>query len=157
MGEAGLIAFVWPWLGFNDAYLDDAGEPECWFGVCDPRPADPGERAYDVAEKIFQFFRLERTRRDEDDGWTTGGFRGAEIGCDLQGTWHLRRVPLSRLTSYHQIEKNIIAPLGSKFHELGKTDGQEPSQGQLMEKAVASRDLNGASPSGTTRLSPHSP
>jgi hypothetical protein len=122
MGEAGLIAFVWPWLGFNDAYLDDAAEPECWFGVCDPRPVDPQERAYATAEKIFQFFRLELTRRAEADGWTTGGFRGAEMGCDLQGTWHLRRVPLSQLTSYHQIEKNIIAPLGTKFHDLGKRD-----------------------------------
>ena len=31
--DARHIAFVWPWLGFNDAYVKDAGEPECWFGV----------------------------------------------------------------------------------------------------------------------------
>jgi hypothetical protein len=122
MDKARLLAFVWPWLGFNDAYLDDAPEPECWFGVCDPCPGNPQERAYDTAEKIFQYFRLERTREAETDGWTTGGFRGAAMGCDLTGHWYLRRVPLSQLTSYHRIETNIIAPLGHKFHELSKTD-----------------------------------
>ncbi|MBG0831331.1 hypothetical protein HS041_26655 [Planomonospora sp. ID67723] len=125
MGQARLLAFVWPWLGFNDAYLDDA-EPECWFGVCEPSPADLHEKAVVTAEKIFLYFRLERTRERETNGWTTGGFRGAEIGCDLQGRWFLRRVPLSELTTYHGIEKNVIAPLGELFHRLQHPGGGVP-------------------------------
>ncbi|MFD8600091.1 hypothetical protein ACFV1L_34330 [Kitasatospora sp. NPDC059646] len=132
MGRARLMAFVWPWLGFNDAYLDDADEPECWFGVAEPRPSDPEERALDTAEKIFQFFRLERTKELESDGWTTGHFRGRDIGCDLRGHWFLRRVPLSRLTTYHEIEKHVIAPLGEQFHRMKTADADpQPGAGPL--------------------------
>ncbi|MFE7896025.1 hypothetical protein ACFU3E_00505 [Streptomyces sp. NPDC057424] len=116
--QARLIAFVWPWLGFNDAYVQDATRPECWFGVADPQPRDPEERVGTTAESIFKYFRVESTREDEVDGWLTGGFRGERIGCSLDGRWCLRRVPLSRLTSYYQVEQNIIRPLAEKFSEL---------------------------------------
>ncbi|MFI1970563.1 hypothetical protein [Streptomyces cinnamoneus] len=119
--DARLIAFVWPWLGFNDAYVQDAGEPECWFGVADPGPEDPDERVRTTAESLFNYFRVERTRDSEADGWTTGGFAGRDIGCNLTGRWHLRRVPMSSLTSYYEVERNVIRPLGEKFSELAAT------------------------------------
>jgi hypothetical protein len=116
--QARLIAFVWPWLGFNDAYVNDADQPECWFGVTIPRPGDPNERVHTTANTIFNHFRIERTCESETDGWLTGGFRRNEIGCDLHGHWYMRRAPLATLTSYYQVEQHIIRPLGEKFSEL---------------------------------------
>jgi hypothetical protein len=131
MERARLLAFVWPWLGFNDAYLDDAAEPECWFGVAEPRPVDPQERALTTAEKMFLYFRLERTREQESGGWTSGRFRGSDIGCDLRGHWFLRRVPLSRLTSYHEVEQNVIAPLGEQFTRMQHAEHGMPELAML--------------------------
>ncbi|AZQ70538.1 hypothetical protein ABZ545_02890 [Streptomyces abikoensis] len=116
--KAGLIAFVWPWLGFNDAYVKDADGPECWFGVADPRPDDPHETVSTTATSLFNYFRVERTLDDEKDGWATGTFAGRDIGCNLTGRWHLRRAPMTALTSYYEVERNIIRPLGEKFTAL---------------------------------------
>jgi hypothetical protein len=116
--KAQLVGFIWTWLGFNDAYVDDAAEPECWFGVADPRPETPEDRVADVADKIWKYFRIERTCETESEGWLQGPFQKNTIGCDLNGRWYMRRVPLAGLTSFYQIEKQIIRPLGEKFHRL---------------------------------------
>lgn len=116
--DARLIAFIWPWLGFNDAYVHDAPGPECWFGVADPTPGDPHERVRATAESLFNYFRVERTLDDEADGWATGTFAGEEIGCNLTGRWHLRRVPMDTLTSYYEVERNVVRPLGERFSKL---------------------------------------
>lgn len=120
--RARLIAYVWPWLGFNDAYVDDAEHPECWIGVAEPNPEDEQETVRVTAQSLFNYFRLENTVEDEHDGWLVGGFRShLAIGCNLTGRWYLRRVPLATLTSYYQVEKNVIRPLGEKFAELRAT------------------------------------
>jgi hypothetical protein len=117
--RARLIAFVWPWLGFNDAYVGDAERPECWFGVAEPRPEDEDETVRVTAQSLFNYFRLEKTFEAEAAGWLTGRFHSNhEIGCNLTGDWFLRRVPLASLTSYYEVEKNVIRPLGEKFAEL---------------------------------------
>ncbi|TQM84460.1 hypothetical protein FHX81_6906 [Saccharothrix saharensis] len=114
-----LIAFVWPWLGFNDAYVEDAAQPECWFGVAEPHPDDDTETVHVTAQSLFNFFRLERTFEAEVDGWLTGNFRShVAIGCNLTGHWFLRRVPLATLTSYYQVEQRVIRPIGEKFAAL---------------------------------------
>lgn len=112
------MAFIWIWLGFNDAYVNDAEGPECWFGVAEPRPEDPSESVAVTADKVWKYFRIERTSQGESDGWLSGGFQKNPIGCDLNGRWSMRRVPLEKLSSYYQIEKHVIRPLGEKFHEL---------------------------------------
>lgn len=114
-----LIAYVWPWLGFNDAYVNDAGQPECWIGVAVPEPEDGNEAVRATAQSLFNYFRLENTLEADVDGWLTGGFRShLAIGCNLTGRWFLRRVPLATLTSYYQVEQNVIRPLCEKFAEL---------------------------------------
>jgi len=116
--DVGPIAFIWTWLGFNDAYVSDAGQPECWFGVADPRPDYPAERAYDIASTIWKFFRVERTCEGEAEGWLTGPFLKNSVGCTLNGRWSMRRVPLAELTSFYQVEKHVVRPLGEKFTEV---------------------------------------
>ncbi|MEV0445715.1 hypothetical protein AB0I84_45320 [Streptomyces spectabilis] len=128
------IAFVWPWLGFNDAYVKDADEPECWFGVADPRPQDPHETVRTTAQSLFNHFRLEHTLDGAHEGWLTGHFTpDPAVGCNLTGRWHLRRVPLSALTSYYEVEKNLIGPLGEKFSALGAApaDAEQPPLPEL--------------------------
>lgn len=137
--QARLIAFVWPWLGFNDAYVSDAESPECWYGVAEPQPEDASETVRTTAESLFNFFRLEETFDAETDGWLTGRFNShREIGCNLTGRWFMRRVPLASLTSYYEVEKNVVRPLGEKFSELAgyrptgtpqptRTNGKSPA------------------------------
>jgi hypothetical protein len=121
--DARLLAFVWPWLGFNDAFVDDAAEPECWFGVTEPAPDDDDEVVRTTAASVFNFFRVERTSEGEaGDGWLHGGFRRNAAGCNLDGRWYLRRVPLSQLTSYYAVEQKLIRPLGEKFNELARVE-----------------------------------
>jgi hypothetical protein len=125
--EVKRVAFIWTWLGFNDAYVSDAENPECWFGVAEPMPDNPEERVYDIADTIWKYFRIERTCEGEADGWLNGRFLKNQIGCSLNGRWFMRRVPLAELTSFYQIEKHVVRPLGEKFHELngGARRGQE--------------------------------
>ena len=116
--DAKLIAFIWTWLGINDAYVTDTEEPECWFGVADATGENPEETVYDIADKMWKYFRIERTCEGEVDGWLNGRFLRNKIGCNLTGQWFMRRVPLSGLTSYYQIGKLVVRPLGEKFYEL---------------------------------------
>ncbi len=111
---AGPLAFIWPWLGIHDAYLPDPEGPECWIGVTLPKCEDPDQDIETTADAIFKYFRLARTKENEIDGWTFGNL----LGPGLSGTWYLRRVPLSTLTSYYEIERNIVQPVAEKFAEL---------------------------------------
>jgi hypothetical protein len=86
--------------------------------VTEPLAENPQERVYDISDMIWKYFRIERTCEGETDGWLNGRFQQNKIGCDLKGRWFLRRVPLGDLTSFYQIEKLVIRPLGEKFYEL---------------------------------------
>lgn len=131
MSDARRIAFVWPWLGLDDAYVEDAPAPECWVGVAEPRPADPNQRVVSTADMIFKHFRIERNS-ELDDGWVKGQFEPNKIGCNLQGQWFVRRMPLSVLKSYYEIEQNVIRPLGERFTSLGREgDGTRRSSQAL--------------------------
>lgn len=122
--DAGPLAFVWPWLGIHDAYLPDPEGPECWVGVAVPMCEDPGQDIDVTADAIFKYFRYERTKESESDGWSVGALLGPGLG----GTWYLRRVPLSALTTYYEIECNVVRPVAEKFAELGRVRPAEMSQ-----------------------------
>jgi len=115
--DAALMAFVWIWIGADDAYVADSGTPECWFGVVRVKAGDGGS-AEIIANKIWRFFRVEWTTTAELDDWLTGSFHQNGIGCDLDGLWYMRRVPLSGLSSYYLVEKQLIRPLCEKYHHL---------------------------------------
>ena len=119
MSDAGRIAFVWPWLGLDDAYVKDAPAPECWVGVAEPQPTDPNQRVVSTADMIFKHFRIEHNSEFDGDGWVQGKFQPNRIGCNLQGQWFVRRTPLSVLNSYYEVEQNVIRPLGELFSSLG--------------------------------------
>lgn len=135
--DARLIGWVWPWLGLDDAYVKDTAQPECWVGVAEPRPIDPDQRVAATADMIFKHFRIERNSQLLDDGWVRGRFEPNQIGCDLQGHWYVRRVPLAILNNYYEIEQNIIRPLGEQFSALSarRIDGDTPNE---SEPAIAS-------------------
>ncbi len=122
IADARLLAFVWPWLGFHDAFVADAPAPECWFGVAHPDPDDGDQTVRQTAEDIFNYFRIERTCEGESDGWFTGDFERKATGSSLGGNWCLQRVPLARLTSYYAIEQSLIRPLGEKFAFVASAD-----------------------------------
>jgi hypothetical protein len=107
-----VVAFVWIWIGRDDAYVADAAEPECWTGVAE---VDTHSSAGPmVVEKIWRFFRVEWTTQSDVEDWLTGDFHKNDIGCDLEGRWHLRRTALSELSNYYAVEKLIIQPLCTK-------------------------------------------
>lgn len=137
IGDTRLVAYIWLWLGFNDAYVSDA-QPECWFGVAEPRADDPALRVYDVADMMWKYFRVERTTEGLSDGWLQGHFlRNTKIGCALDGQWHMRRVPLTELTSFYQIEKLLIRPLGEKFAALA---AENPAPTSMAQPVVTPDD-----------------
>lgn len=114
--DAGAIAFIWTWMGFNDAYVADSA-PECWFGVARPLAADGALRVIDIADMIWKCFRVERNATGEEDGWLMGTFHRNAIGCEIEGDWSLRRVPLAGLTSFYAVESAVIRPLGERFQQ----------------------------------------
>ncbi|MEU0238616.1 hypothetical protein ABZ234_13095 [Nocardiopsis sp. NPDC006198] len=153
IADAGLVAFVWPWLGFGDAYVQNSPHPECWFGVTDPRPQNPDEPVLTTAQNLFNHFRLETTFEAERGGWLTGGFHPEpRIDCNLTGTWYLRRVPLSVLTDYYQVEKNVIRPLGEKFTELSEVGRENTASfpSGKTERPFSGNGVNGNSPKSET-------
>jgi hypothetical protein len=125
------IAFIWTWLGMNDAYVANAAGPECWFGVAEPKAESPRESVWTMADMIWKHFRVETTSNGESDGWLTGELHKNRIGCSISGRWFLRRLPLSDLSSFYQIEKLVIRPLGRKMCQL--TEGIK-TQEQSMEE-----------------------
>jgi hypothetical protein len=116
--DARLLAFVWTWLGFGDAYVADVDEPECWFGIAEPEPEDRFESIHDIAAMVWKYFRVETTCTGETDGWLTGRFDKNDIGCSLNGRWVLKRFPLAKLTTFYEVETRIVRPLGKKFKLL---------------------------------------
>lgn len=115
--DAALMAFVWIWIGMDDAYVADSGMPECWFGAVRVKAGET-DSAEIIARKIWRFFRVEWTTTAELDDWLTGSFHQNGIGCDLDGLWYMRRIPLSGLSSYYLVEKQLIRPLCEKYHHL---------------------------------------
>jgi hypothetical protein len=118
MRDARFVAFIWTWLGFNDAYVKDVAQAECWFGAAEPKPDDCSLPAVDVADMIWKYFRVERTTDALTEDWIEGHFLRNGIGCTLNGRWWLRRVALAELSNFYQVEKLVIRPLGEKFAAL---------------------------------------
>ena len=112
-----VMAFVWIWIGLDDAYVADAPEPQCWFGVTKLN-RNGADSAHQAATKVWRFFRVEWTKEDDVEGWMTGRFQKNSIGCDLDGAWYLRRTGISALASYYSIEKLVVRPLAEKYAEL---------------------------------------
>lgn len=114
---ATLLAFVWTWIGRDDAHVEDTSGPECWLGVCQV-DNERNEPMKSLAMKIWRFFRLEWTQEDLADGWITGGFHRNGIGCDLTGRWYLRREPLAALANYYGVENLVVRPLARRFTQM---------------------------------------
>jgi hypothetical protein len=121
------MAFVWTWIGLDDAYVDNAPKPECWFGVARLTDMDT-DSTDEIASKIWRFFRFEWTMEVEIDGWLRGSFQQNTIGCNLAGGWYLRRVTLCQLASYYEVEKLIVRPLSEKFHDLMNSSIRWPAK-----------------------------
>lgn len=110
----GPMAFVWTWIGLDDAFVTPVQIPECWIGVAtfdDDRVSLPEN----VALQTWRFFRVESTYETTVDNWQTGGFQKNDRGCDLSGRWHLRRMGIDKLSSLYEIEKLIVQPLSERF------------------------------------------
>lgn len=128
--DSKFIAFVWTWLGVDDAFLRDAHEQECWFGVTEAAPDNPSDTLYNIARTVFYSFRSERTVKYESDGWISGNFYRYKE-CQLNGYWFMKRIPLSQLTSFYQVESIIIRPVVEKFSELA-----DASTGVLLDSSM---------------------
>lgn len=119
IGDVQVLSFVWLWHGSGDAYVNDTNTPECWIGVTAPESDNDNETVYEVADTIFKQFRVERTSIEKQgDGWIHGQFQPNSIGCNLSGEWFLKRVPMSELLTFYQIEQSIVKSIGEKHHEL---------------------------------------
>lgn len=116
--KAGVIAFVWPWMGLGDAYVRDVQGQECWAGVAAVDCDDPDRPILEVADMMWKFFRVESMCSGEEDGWLVGSFRPNDIGCTLTGGWFLRRIPMSDLDSFYQLNDQLVRPLSEKYCEL---------------------------------------
>lgn len=112
------LAFVWTWIGCDDPNLVDANEPECWIAIVDPQPTNPETRIYDVAEMVWKWIRIETTTEQEKDGWIFGRFYPHEFGCELNGSWQVKRFPLQDISSLYQIYQLIVNPLTERITQL---------------------------------------
>jgi hypothetical protein len=138
MSDARFIAWVWPWLGLDDAYVKDSPVPECWVGVAEPQPSDPSQSVVSTAEMIFKHFRIARGSEFGGDGWIEGKFEPNGIGCNLRGRWFVRRTPLSVLNSYYEVEQNVIRPIGERLSSLrAEGDGAHRSGQNLPDMVHA--------------------
>jgi hypothetical protein len=106
------LAFIWTWIGTDDAFVAPVDTPECWIGVASYKEFDGAE---DAAMKTWRSFRLEWTIEAERDGWLTGSFDKDVRHSNLRGRWHLRRMPIASLSSFYEIEKRVIQPLSERF------------------------------------------
>jgi len=117
--EVKILSFIWIWNGFGDAYVEDKNSPECWIGVTEPISDNPINTIYEVADTIFKQFRVERNSLEEqNDGWIHGQFHPNTIGCNLSGKWYLKRIPLSNLITFYEIEQSIVKSIVEKHNEL---------------------------------------
>lgn len=113
------LAFVWTWIGYNDAYVKSQEQPECWIGIVKPQPADPMTRIYDVASMIWKFIRIEKdATKEEDTGWIRGRFSPNDMGSQLNGQWKIRRLPLQDILSMYGIQQLVVSPITEVFRQL---------------------------------------
>ena len=112
------MAFVWTWVGCDDPNLADADEPECWIAIVDPKPTNPETRTFDVAEMIWKWIRIETTTENESNGWISGRFYPHDFGCELNGSWEVKRFPLKNISSIYKINQLIVHPLTKKLIKL---------------------------------------
>jgi hypothetical protein len=112
------LAFVWHWIGLNDAYVPDTTEPECWFGIAKPETEHRTETLKNVAQNIWNHFRVELTDETTEDGWLKGHYDYEKVECRLKGWWLLKRLPLSQLVTSYQIQQSIVRPIAQKYAQL---------------------------------------
>lgn len=108
------LAFVWTWMGVDDAFVKPVNIPECWIGVASYAECQDAE---DAALRTWRSFRLESTLETERNQWLTGCFDKDVRNSNLRGRWNLRRIPVASLSSFYEIEKRIIQPLTERFLE----------------------------------------
>lgn len=119
VGPSRVMSFVWLWHGAGDAYVKDTNQPECWIGVTVPEPDSGAQTDDDVALTMFQQFRYERHPVESDQtGWIEGRFYPNSIGCNLSGKWSLRRIPLRNLTTFYEIEQQVVKPVGERHKAI---------------------------------------
>ncbi|NET44562.1 hypothetical protein [Okeania sp. SIO2B3] len=114
------LAFVWTWIGYNDAHVADTENPECWIGFMKPQPTDPKTRLYDVCDMAWKFIRIETTTEEEFEGWIKGRFYPNNFGSQLNGYWEIKRFPLEQLSTMYTIQTLVVSELTEKFNQLGK-------------------------------------
>ena len=115
------IAFVWNWIGCNDPHVPDTKDPECWLAVTKPEVENPSERLEDVAENIWNHFRLQLMDEETEDGWLKGHFDPHKEDCNLKGWWLLRRLPLSQVVSCYQVQQLVVKAICEKYNELSNS------------------------------------
>lgn len=111
------LAFVWSWIGRDDAYVADVDTPECWLGIVQLPDSEAGS-TQQLATRIWRFFRLESTVEGEQDDWLVGTFHKDELGCDLEGRWHLRRIQIANILGYYDLQDLVVRPLVEKYQDL---------------------------------------
>lgn len=121
----GPMAFVWTWIGLDDAFVAPVPTPECWIGVV-TLDDDGSSEADEVALQTWRFFRVELTFETEVDQWLTGGFHKNDIGCNLSGRWQLQRISLDKLSSFYEVEKSVVRPLSQRFLREREPQGLQP-------------------------------
>ena len=114
------LAFVWTWLGYNDAYVADMEQPECWLGIVEIDSIDTHTRIYEVADMIWKFMRIEEASGKIGDQWVQGTFSPNNSGSRLKGYWRVKRFPLADISNMYGIQKLIVFPLTETFRELDR-------------------------------------
>lgn len=116
--QAKYLAFVWNWIGFNDPYVPDTTEPECWFGITKPETENASDRLENVAQIIWDHLRIKLTDEETSDGWLKGHYNDDKPKCSVSGWWLLKRLPLSQLADSYQVEQLLVRPICEKYNEL---------------------------------------
>lgn len=114
------LAFVWIWLGCNDAYIADKEQPECWLGITEPEPIDPTTRIYEVANMIWKFIRVEQTTEKQNDQWIKGKFCSNNSNSHLKGCWKVKRFLLQDLSNMYGIQQFVVSPLIEAFNQMAQ-------------------------------------
>ncbi len=112
------LIFIWNWIGFNDPHVPDAKDPECWLAITKPEIENVSERLEDVADNIWNHFRLQLTDQETSDGWLKGHYDPQKEKCNLKGWWLLKRLPLSQLFNSYQIQQLIVKTICEKYNQL---------------------------------------
>jgi len=107
--------FAFVWICAKDTAVS-VQEPECWIGVSNPGFKNLNERAYNVADKMWEQFRWD-LGSPSSDGWFEGRFPKQKFGFASGGFWLLQRIPLSRIDSVAQIFGLVAQPLQRRYTE----------------------------------------